>query len=131
MEAIPEIFAAADIASKTNRYRCPLCKAQTTEDPADTGWVRCPMLRDTFICLGCCIDHQSVARAENFDAHPYRDLFDGVSKVGRIPARRARLNCLEHQEGIILRDLRSQQGAAEHTVRKMLLNVIREAMKAT
>ena len=37
-------------------FACPGCIVQRTEDPIDTGWVRCPLVKEHWLCLGCCID---------------------------------------------------------------------------
>lgn len=92
-------------------YQCPLCVVQTVADAVDTGWVRCPMLEGGFICFGCCVDLQGVARSADFEAHPYYDFFlDVANKTGK-QIHDLRRKCLEHQVEILnayLRDLRSQ-----------------------
>ncbi len=82
-------------------YDCPLCKAQNTLDEGDIGWVRCPMVDNRAICLGCCLDFQGVARSEVFDEHPYRDLFDDAAQLTDKSVDELRLICLRHQEEIL------------------------------
>jgi len=107
MEAIPKKFEAGQIDPR-GRYKCPLCVVQTTADDVDTGWVHCPMLNDRPICIGCCIDLQSVARVEDFATHPYRDLFDEVSlKTGKEVAELRQI-CLSHQEAITRANLEKE-----------------------
>jgi hypothetical protein len=68
-------------------------------------WVRCPLVDDAPICLGCCFDYQSVARSEDFASHPYRGLFDDVSRRLRRSVPDLRMRCLEHQQEIVAENL--------------------------
>ena len=110
MQAIPRVVPGR-VVDPTGRYRCPLCSVQSTGDDADTGWVRCPMMADRMICLGSCIDHQAVARAENFEDDPERDLFFSVSEISGSPVTDLRRICMEHQVAVI--DLRLEEGKVD------------------
>lgn len=100
MHVIPLVFTA-DQVPKLDSYFCPTCRIQSTSDPADPGWVRCPMVNDEFICLGCCIDHQKPARAENFAEHPLADLFEELSNRTGRSITSLRKICLLHQESLL------------------------------
>lgn len=89
------------VVDATGRYRCPLCGVQATGDQHDTGWVRCPMIEDQWICLGCCVDHQAAARAEDFARHPFHDLFDVLSRQRGETVVQLRRKCLEHLAAIL------------------------------
>lgn len=125
MNAVPERLASDEI-DPAGQYVCPLCERQSTADAVDTGWVFCPMVGGEPICLGCCIDHQGVARSASFDEHPFRALFDEVAaKTGR-PAESLRQICLQHQAEIIEDRLRTADaGAAAGRLRKLLAKVER------
>ena len=99
MTIIPPQIPTQDV-SPGRVYVCPLCKVQTTADRADTGWTLCPML-DLPICLGCCVDHQSVAVADEFSRHPYRDLFDVVARLTGKDVPTLRRICVEHQAKVL------------------------------
>lgn len=90
--------------SQAGPYRCPLCEAQTTAGPADPGWVRCPMIGEKPICLGCCIDHQKPARAEHFEDHPLYYLFEELARSERQPIETLRRTCLGHQLELVADD---------------------------
>ena len=104
MHAVPPITSGKEV-DPSGAYGCPLCKVQGSGDAADTGWVACPMVRGGMICLGCCVDHQSVARAVDFYDHPYVDLFEMLARDGvtTVQLRRA---CLQHQAEIVDEELR-------------------------
>jgi hypothetical protein len=104
MNAIPPVLDARQVEANEGgkRYPCPLCSVQTTADAADTGWVKCPLVGHRPICLGCCLDHQKVARHQGSEPHPFTDLFDTLAgKVGR-PIRDLMLECLTHQCAILV-----------------------------
>jgi hypothetical protein len=100
MAIIPPKLTGAQVDPK-GTYQCPLCRSQTSADPVDTGWVRCPMLDERAICLGCCVDYQAVARAEEFERHPFRDLFNDAARVTGRSIDEVRRRCLEHQAAIL------------------------------
>src|SRR5688572_19967927 len=104
INAIPDLVDPQDINLPKN-YICPLCEAQSVADKDSTGWVLCPMLENQAICLGCCLDHQAVARSFDFDGHPYRDLFDNVSQLSGKPVVTLRQICLQHQSDILYGNL--------------------------
>jgi hypothetical protein len=126
MHAIPERFDQKMI-DPSGCYVCPLCQAQSTSDESDTGWVYCPMLRDRPVCLGCCIDYQSVARADEFDSHPYRDLFDSLSAQGGMTVERLRQICLNHQVTIVRGQLNSAHNKTSADELEGLLSAIEAA----
>lgn len=98
--AIPTYLTGQELDT-SGQYKCPLCTVQTTSDKVDTGWVYCPMLNNHAICLGCCIDYQKVARSEDFDGHPFRDLFDTACQITNRQVSLLRKLCLIHQESIV------------------------------
>jgi hypothetical protein len=100
MSIIPHRITSQSIDPQ-GRYRCPLCQSQTTGDKHNTGWVQCPMVGNRPICLGCCVDHQAAARADDFERHPYRSLFDVVARLTGAPVPTLRRTCLEHQSEIL------------------------------
>lgn len=100
MNAIPPVVPAREV-DPTGKYRCPLCKVQSTGDEADTGWVECPMLRGKMICLGSCIEHQAVARSDDFERHFDRALFDELSSSAQRSVAELRQVCLVHQLEVI------------------------------
>ena len=100
MQVIPPVVPASQVPEPKN-YRCPICHVQSTDDPDDTGWVRCPMVDDKFICLGCCIDHQKPARSENFSNHDLAFLFQDLSRQTRKSVEVLRRTCLLHQKQLL------------------------------
>lgn len=104
MEAIPKYVPSREL-DRAAGYVCPLCEVQSTSSEPDIGWVYCPMLDDSPICLGCCIDHQTVARSDDFDGHAYRNLFDDVSQSTGEDVLSLRRVCLQHQESIVTESL--------------------------
>lgn len=90
----PTAGGAIDASGK---YRCPLCVVQASDDVVDTGWVRCPMVDDKWICLGCCIDHQGAARSKSFATHPDLRLFEKIAKNRTCSIDVLREKCLQHQ----------------------------------
>lgn len=65
------------------------------------------------ICLGCCIDHQSVARSRDFDDHAYRDLYDALAAMTSDSVTTLRRICLNHQEEIIRSESAKETASAE------------------
>lgn len=105
MKAYPPIIKGKDL-DPTGTYNCPLCEVQSTRDENDTGWVVCPIAKGKSICLGCCIDYQSVAASDEFETHPYYDLFiDNKNLLKGTPPDVLRNVCLEHQKQILKKDL--------------------------
>ena len=118
LHAIPEVHTAEEIG-REGVYRCPLCRVQTTRDPADPGWVFCPMVDHEPICLGCCIDHQKAARARDFAAHPLSDLFTALSRRTGRPVDDLRRVCLVHQASLL--------GEGDHELRAAIQLALRQA----
>lgn len=79
-------------------YRCPLCHVQTTADAVDTEWVMCPMIAHRPLCFGCCLDHQSAARAREFERFEFRSLYEETATTTGQHISTLRLTCLRHQE---------------------------------
>ncbi|MGE5603663.1 MAG: hypothetical protein ACM30E_11470 [Nitrososphaerales archaeon] len=129
MNAIPELIPAREV-DPFGAYVCPLCRTQTTGDEVDSGWVRCPMLDDAFIDLGCCLDYQPVARSADFAAHPFRELFDETAWLTGKEVATLRSRCLEHQASIVQEDLSGK--VAQRTKRELerLLAIIRAAQSS-
>ena len=76
MEVIPEVISSAELEKRVGgKVTCPLCRAQSTSDAADIGWVALPELQRAprWICLGSWIDVSSIARADEPAEHPYYD----------------------------------------------------------
>jgi hypothetical protein len=107
-------------------YICPLCKTQITSDEVDVGWVYCPMLENQAICLGCCIDHQSVARSDDFDNHTFRGLFDDIVLLTGKNASELRRICLQHQEEVVKKQL--DNGAKDEEQLNLLLQKIQQSL---
>lgn len=61
----------------------------------------CPMVRGRMICLGSCIDHQAVARADDFHGHFDRELFEQLSRATQRSVRDLRATCLRHQLEVV------------------------------
>jgi hypothetical protein len=123
MDAAPDTVAAR-VVDPSGRYRCPLCAAQSTSSDPDIGWVACPMIGDEYICLGCCLDYQYVARSERFDEHPYREDFDRIAQKAGKDVRTLRLICMRHQESVLVADLeRGVRPDVERGVRELLEEV--------
>ncbi len=117
MNAVPKYISAREVVP-SGSYVCPLCKEQTTSDSADTGWAFCPMVSNSAICLGCCLDHQKVAASSDFDQHPFWGLFHELSKRANISISILRQTCLEHQEAIVRERL--DEYTDEHIRQKLL-----------
>jgi len=94
----PESIAGPSLANFVGqRYRCPGCNSQTVEDHADIGWVCCPIARDRYICLGCCLDIAGACSSDDFDAHFYKKEVEELASLGDMTTNEARLTCLRHQ----------------------------------
>lgn len=100
MDAIPQYISGREV-DPSGRYTCPLCRVQRTGDAEDTGWVSCPMLNGQMICLGSCIDHQKVARADEFDSHYDRGLFETLQVNSSRSIKELRLTCMRHQADVL------------------------------
>ncbi|CAN5300899.1 hypothetical protein BH10ACI1_BH10ACI1_29740 [soil metagenome] len=124
MKAIPKIFKASETNEK-DYYSCPLCEVQKIGDKADTGWVLCPMVDNNFICLGCCLDYQTVAISEQFEDHPFYGLFKDLAKEKSSTPTKLRLICLQHQE-MILRDKSSETESSDTTrsINQLLTKIV-------
>lgn len=85
----------------SGKYRCPVCVVQTTGDEFDTGWVSCPVLGGVPLCLGCCIDQQGIARAEDISRHPFRADFNKLAVVAGKSLIVARMTCMAHQVEVL------------------------------
>lgn len=108
LRGLPDSIPAAQVndALKASQagYSCPLCAAQNTRDPADTGWVECPLLnrrRMHYICFGCCVDIAGTTAAENFGEHAYRDIVESAADEVGLTTIRARRICVQHQVSIL------------------------------
>lgn len=77
MEVIPShIVSSEELVSLHGRpVLCPLCRAQSTSDAEDIGWVAMPELKaePRWLCLGSWIDVTTIARADDPTRHPYYD----------------------------------------------------------
>ncbi len=77
MEVIPSRVASSEelVRIQGGPVLCPLCRAQSTSDAEDIGWVAMPELREEpkWLCLGSWIDVTSIARADDPERHPYYD----------------------------------------------------------
>lgn len=109
MEIIPKVIynetLRKELSLKLGKaYICPECKVQNSEDEADTGWVKCPIVDNNYICLGSCIDVASNARATEFDDYRYFAITDFAQKIGENP-NNVRKICLKHQMYIIENEL--------------------------
>lgn len=98
--AVPRRYTAREVGVAPDAP-CALCGTRETNSEVEQEWVRCPMVRNRPIGLGCCLDHQDVARAEAFESDIYRDLFDTLSRRTGRSVSILRLQCLQHQQEII------------------------------
>lgn len=77
MEVIPPHVVTSEelVRMQGKPVLCPLCRAQSTSDAEDIGWVAMPELREDprWLCLGSWIDVTSIARAADPESHPYYD----------------------------------------------------------
>ncbi len=111
MNAIPDTITYTDLQKIDACYQCPLCK--TGRHDPHQKWVRCPLVGDNYICIGCCLDLQGLARAIDFEGDPFRGLFDEVSVVAKRSVVRLRRNCLEHQLEVVAINLKKNIGTKE------------------
>jgi hypothetical protein len=130
MDAAPQHMSAHE-ADPTGRYNCPLCGAPTATSPErDTGWVHCPMLDDDIICLGCCLDYQSVARSLNFLQHPAREDFDRLSMMTGKEVGELRRICMNHQVSVLEADLEIDAPPAIEGGMRELLSVLKRSLRS-
>lgn len=59
------------------------------------------MLGGAPLCLGCCIDQQGIARAEDISRHPFRDDFDKFAAVAGKSLIVARMTCMAQQVEVL------------------------------
>jgi hypothetical protein len=97
----PIPLAAQEVRSdRGGDVRCPACHSQTTKDPEDIGWVKCPILGD-FICLGCCLDIAGICATAGFESHPFIADVERLAGHAGLSIDAARLVCLSHQLDMI------------------------------
>lgn len=118
MNVVPTSLAGSEVPEK-EPYWCPMCEAQSSTDPIDTGWVECPMI-GRWICLGCCIDHQKPARAPRSAGHPLDYLFDELTDLLHVSGLRLRLACLRHQQALASTDETNLVSAIERALEEVL-----------
>lgn len=94
----PEIPSAS--LDPSGRYVCPLCDTETTQDASGT-WVRCPLVGERYVCLGCCIDHQGAAREENVADGPEGDLFVDLARASGHSLGELVRTCRVHQLSLV------------------------------
>ena len=127
MDAVPPIVSGLEV-DPAGRYTCPLCKVQNAGDASDTGWVACPMI-DRMICLGSCLDFQSIARSSEFENHPWRSMFEELAQTTGDKVQRLRWSCLRHQIDVIDDQLRG--GTSEAAALGKLRQSVVRAMART
>ena len=74
MQIFPQVFSSeAAVRDLRDHITCPLCKAQTTKESSDIGWVSLDGLVNVpkWICFGCWIDVTRISRLERPSADPY------------------------------------------------------------
>lgn len=108
--AVPRRYTAKEFGLAPDAA-CAICGTRETDPELEQEWVRCPMVRNGPIGLGCCLDYQGVARAEAFDSDVYRDLFDTLSRRTARSVATLRLQCLQHQQEIIAERMRGASSA--------------------
>lgn len=96
MIVTPHELSNAEISDKAV-YRCPTCNAQSTISKVEIGWVSCPMIGNNYICVGCCIDLQSIAHSESFDQRSDFKDFRNAADLARETTKTLRDICLKHQ----------------------------------
>lgn len=120
MEVIPKIVYNEALKKELDLkfgkvYFCPECKVQNSEDEADTGWVKCPIVDNNYICLGSCIDVASNARATDFDDPRYFAIRDFAKNIGEDTNK---IICLQHQIHIIENELIPEETEL-HNIKKL------------
>lgn len=98
--AIPRRYSARELGLRPDAP-CALCGTREADTSIEREWVLCPLVGGQPIDLGCCLDYQGLARAEDFESDVYRGLFDQLSSRTGRSVDQLRLECLEHQQEII------------------------------
>lgn len=104
MEIIPDVVSAADLEKRLGGpFVCPLCRAQSTADADDVGWVHMPEFKrePKWICLGSWIDVSSIARAEAPIRHPYYDDLVRLANLAGTSVRALTQSLLNRQLAIL------------------------------
>lgn len=125
MHAVPT-KKPGSLVDPTGKYRCPVCRVQSTGDEFDTGWVSCPLLGGAQLCLGCCIDQQGIARAEDISKHPFLGDFRKFAGIAGQNLVVARMKCMAHQVEV-LREQIAEKPSNVGEVRALLQQVHRVA----
>jgi hypothetical protein len=93
--ANPRLYDAEEVVRKGGR--CAI-GGERPDPTADPGWVRCPLVGEDFICLGCCYDLQYRSRSD--------DPLGAGSPFAGIPASAPPASlvtaCLDHQERLLV-----------------------------
>ena len=99
MIVIPMIYHTKETDLDAS-YIDPLCTVNTAIDP-DTAWVKCPLVNNQFIGLGCCADFQQTSLESNFEQSDYIADFRSAAKKTRTSIWDLRKRCLLHQKEML------------------------------
>ncbi len=128
MFVVPQMISAGDKSLPTG-YACRTCRHQTYPSKNDAGWVRCPLVKNMPICLGCCIDIQGVTASEDFSSHPDKKILDKLTRSENKTLVRLRLICLDHQLALLNEKL-AEEDDGQHASRRALRCRVIEAKDA-
>ncbi|KAA0248782.1 MAG: hypothetical protein EDX89_24500 [Acidobacteria bacterium] len=85
---------------------------------------------DKFICLGCCLDYQAVAR-KGLEAHPFADLFLSLAATQDTEVESLRRVCLLHQATVLDAQEARQDDPAERKEIQSLRRYVAAALEET
>lgn len=100
MHAIPVYFSRGEL-KKQKDFTNKLCHYDASDAAPSDDWVKCPLVDNNPISLGCCIDFQSAARAKDFENYALRYLIEEFSKKSKRSKEFVRVKCLKHQLQIL------------------------------
>ncbi len=100
MHAIPVYFSKKEFKEQKD-FTNKLCHYDTLDTVPSDDWVKCPLIDNNPISLGCCIDFQSAARAKDFKNYTLRYLVEDFSKKDGNSIESVRVKCLKHQMEIL------------------------------
>lgn len=94
VNAVPRRLRSVEIPEG---YKCPVNGVSSSRDD-DVRWVACPLFLGDFISYGSCLDLQGLARSEEFESDPYRDMFEDIAKQRGASLAAVRMQCLCHHQ---------------------------------
>ena len=117
MNAVPKCFPPSEI-DNFEKYQCPISGVSARGNNAPSRWVECPLVKGA-ICYGSCLDLQSIARDEEFETHPFVDIFYKLSQEIDAKVIELRKTCLTHQREV-LQDMLNDPLENNSSVRQLL-----------